>query len=71
MQATGTGTSLVADGHDAALLRASVLDGEGRVMHLASNNISFRVVSGKFSLAPRPARLRLAQAKPHGHLDVS
>lgn len=34
------------DGHDAALLRASVVDDAGNVMHLATNNISFRVVSG-------------------------
>jgi len=44
--ATGTGTSLVLDGQDAALLRAAVVDDAGRVMHHATNNISFRVVSG-------------------------
>merc|ERR1712072_919464 len=43
---TGTGTALFLDGHDAALLRASVVDSEGRVMHLATDNVSFRVVSG-------------------------
>jgi len=43
---TGTGSVLVLDGQDAALLRASVLDDAGHVSHLASNNISFRVVSG-------------------------
>jgi len=43
---TGTGSSLFADGQDAALLRASIVDETGRVMHLATNNISFRVVSG-------------------------
>lgn len=45
-QATGTGSAVVLDGHDAALLRASVVDAAGNVMHLADNNISFRVVSG-------------------------
>lgn len=44
--ATGTGNAVLLDGHDVALLRASVLDANGKVMHLASNNISFRVVSG-------------------------
>lgn len=44
--ATGTGTAVLLDGHDAALLRASVVDDNGRVMHLATNNITFRVVSG-------------------------
>ena len=43
---TGTGKALVLDGQDAALVRASVLDEAGRVVHLASNNVSFRVVSG-------------------------
>ena len=32
--------------HDAALLRASILDDAGNVMHLATNNVTFRVVSG-------------------------
>jgi hypothetical protein len=45
-KATGTGEAVLLDGHDAALIRGSVLDSEGRVMHLATNNISFRVVSG-------------------------
>jgi len=44
--ATGTGTSLVLDGQDAALLRAAVVDDAGRVMHHATSNITFRVVSG-------------------------
>eukprot|EP00966_Prymnesium_polylepis_P055052 1272624-Prymnesium_polylepis.1 len=43
---TGTGSALLADGQDAALLRASVLDAAGEVMHLATHNVSFRVVSG-------------------------
>ena len=44
--ATGTGSAVLLDGHDVALLRASILDDNGNVMVLASNNISFRVVSG-------------------------
>ena len=44
--ATGTGNALLLDGQDAALLRASVVDENGRVMHLATNNLTFRVVSG-------------------------
>ena len=43
---TGTGSALLLDGSDAALLRASVVDAAGRVMHLATHNVSFRVVSG-------------------------
>jgi hypothetical protein len=45
-KATGTGSALFLDGQDAGLLRASVVDEAGRVVHLASINISFRVVSG-------------------------
>ena len=44
--ATGTGTALVLDGEDAALLRAAVLDANGEVQHMATNNITFAVVSG-------------------------
>jgi hypothetical protein len=44
--ATGTGSAVLLDGHDVALLRASILDASGNVMVLATNNISFRVVSG-------------------------
>eukprot|EP01052_Picozoa_sp_SAG31_P046098 SAG31_NODE_8678_length_1407_cov_2.000000_3_plen_122_part_01 len=43
---TGTGTALVLDGSDTALLRASILDAAGVVVHMASHNVSFRVVSG-------------------------
>ena len=44
--ATGTGTALMLDGHDAALLRASIVDAKGHVMHLATHNVSFTIVSG-------------------------
>jgi len=45
-KATGTGSALLLDGQDAALLRASVVDNTGNVIHLASHNVSFRIVSG-------------------------
>eukprot|EP01052_Picozoa_sp_SAG31_P024058 SAG31_NODE_2022_length_6645_cov_15.375191_1_plen_1048_part_10 len=41
-----TGEAVLLDGHDAALLRAAIVDSEGRVMVLAQNNVSFRVVLG-------------------------
>ena len=44
--ATGTGSALLLDGQDAALLRASIVDQSGRVVHNARNNVSFRVLSG-------------------------
>lgn len=43
---TGTGSSLFADGQDAALVRVSVVDASGSVVHLADNNVSFVVISG-------------------------
>ena len=50
------------DGQDCALLRASVVDGAGRVVHLAKQNVSFRVVSG-------PGRVQGSHnGDPHSHL---
>eukprot|EP00040_Diaphanoeca_grandis_P001426 m.18499 g.18499 ORF g.18499 m.18499 type:complete len:1036 (+) comp12050_c0_seq1:272-3379(+) len=43
---TGTGTALVLDGHDAGMVRASIVDGNGRVVHMATNNVTFTIVSG-------------------------
>ena len=43
---TGTGMMLVLDGHDAALVRASVVDEAGVVLTNASANITFTVTSG-------------------------
>ncbi len=43
---TGTGNALLLDGQDAALVRVSVLDDDGRLMYFASNNITFTVVRG-------------------------
>jgi hypothetical protein len=42
---TGTGTALVLDGHDTALIRATLVDSEGRIAD-ASNVISFDIESG-------------------------
>lgn len=43
---TGTGSALFLDGHDVALVRASIVDSQGHVVHQATNNITFTVVSG-------------------------
>ena len=43
---TGTGTSLVLDGQDAAMISAAVLDSNGKVVPSYSGNVTFRVVSG-------------------------
>ena len=43
---TGTGSALLLDGHDAALVRCEVVDASGRVVHFASHNITFKVLSG-------------------------
>jgi hypothetical protein len=43
---TGTGEALMLDGQDVGLLRAEVIDAEGRLVPSACNNITFRVVSG-------------------------
>jgi hypothetical protein len=45
-KATGTGEALLLDGQDVALVRASVVDATGQVVHMATHNISFYVVSG-------------------------
>jgi hypothetical protein len=62
---TGTGEALFLDGQDAALVRAAVTDAAGNVMHLASNNISFRVLSG-------PGRVQGSHnGDPRNHADNS
>jgi hypothetical protein len=43
---TGTGNALYLDGQDVALVRATIVDALGQRVHMASHNISFRVVSG-------------------------
>lgn len=42
---TGTGTTLVLDGHDTALIRATLVDSEGRIAD-SSNLIQFKIESG-------------------------
>lgn len=42
----GTGSALVADGEDTAMLRATIVDSNGRVVPGASPNVTFKVVSG-------------------------
>ena len=44
---TGTGTALLADGQDTALVRATVVDSAGHAVHDASNVITFIVTSGE------------------------
>ena len=41
-----TGSALVADGEDTAMLRATLVDATGALVPGAMNNISFTVVSG-------------------------
>ena len=49
--ATGTGTALLLDGHDAGLIRATVRDAAGRVVPMADNVITFAVESGPGRIA--------------------
>ena len=44
--ATGTGTTLFLDGHDAAMLRAEIVDSAGTVVGNSSANVSFAVTAG-------------------------
>lgn len=43
---TGTGTALLLDGHDAALVRATVVDKNGNVVPSADHEITFKVTQG-------------------------
>jgi hypothetical protein len=45
-KATGTGEAVLLDGQDVALVRASILDASGSVVHMATNNVSFSILSG-------------------------
>ena len=47
---TGTGSSLVLDGQDTGLLRVEVVDHAGRVVPFATNNVTFKVLSGPGSI---------------------
>lgn len=42
----GTGSSLVLDGHDVAMLRAEVVDADGVLVESSSANVSFTVTAG-------------------------
>jgi hypothetical protein len=44
--ATGTGKALLLDGHDAALIRATLVDADGRTVGEASDLVTFAVTSG-------------------------
>ena len=44
--ATGTGTALVLDGQDAALVRATIVDANGTTVFESTANVTFEVVSG-------------------------
>ena len=60
-ESTGSGSRLLLDGQDAALLRATVLDANGRQMMLATDTVTFRVVSG-------PGRVQgTHNGDPHAH----
>ena len=43
---TGTGNSLVADGHDAALVRATIRDADGNRVTSSNATVSFKIISG-------------------------
>lgn len=43
---TGTGDALLLDAQDAALVRASIVDESGQVVHMANHNVTFTIVSG-------------------------
>ena len=61
-QSTGTGSTLLLDGQDAALLRATVLDANGRQMMRATDTVTFRIVSG-------PGRVQgTHNGDPHAHV---
>jgi beta-galactosidase len=44
--ATGTGSMVVADGEDVAMIRATLVDKDGHMVPSADNNITFSVASG-------------------------
>ena len=50
---TGTGSSVYLAGADVALVRATVVDAAGNVVHNSTANITFAVVDGTYS-EPHP-----------------
>ena len=43
---TGTGSALVLDGQDTGMVHAAIRDSNGNLVNMASNNITFKIVSG-------------------------
>ena len=43
---TGTGSALVLDGQDTGMVNAAIFDSKGNLVNSASNNVTFRIVSG-------------------------
>ena len=43
---TGTGSALLLNGQDSGMVSAAILDSNGRVVHSASHNVTFSIVSG-------------------------
>ena len=48
---TGTGSSVYLDGGDVALVRATIVDGQGNIVQDASNTVTFSCVSGPCAIA--------------------
>ena len=44
--ATGTGTHLILDGHDVAMLRATVVDADGHTVEASTANVTFAIKAG-------------------------
>ena len=68
---TGTGSALLADGEDTALIRASVLDGHGNVVHSSGLNITFRVESGPGRIWATHNGDPANRSPPHAPWDVT
>ena len=66
--ATGTGTALLLDGHDAALIRATIVDKNGNMVANADHEITFKVIQGPGLIAGvhnGDAKSHEAQAADH------
>lgn len=64
--ATGTGSAVVADGEDVAMVRAELLDAQGRLAVDAMNTIEFKVVSGDGILWATHSGNPASMEPPHG-----
>lgn len=47
---TGTGSKLLMDGEDMALVRATLVDAQGNFAHSANNSVTFTITSGSASI---------------------